>query len=166
MTELPEVMIETTSGNMKAVLYTDMAPVTANNFIDLVNQGFYDGKIFHRVIKGFMVQGGGFVANGTQKEVHDPITLESTNGLKNTKGTIAMARTMDPNSATSQFFISTVDNPFLDYAPGNDGYAVFGKVISGMDVVESMESVETSNRGMHGDWPVQDVVITRVYLKE
>ncbi|MCP4648428.1 MAG: peptidyl-prolyl cis-trans isomerase [bacterium] len=166
LTPTETVVIETSKGNIEVELYGNEAPVTVENFKTYTNEGFYDGTVFHRVIPGFMVQGGGFVANGTQKEVHDPIVLESDNGLKNTKGTIAMARTNDPNSATSQFFISTVDNQFLDYAPGNDGYAVFGKVISGMDVVESMESVETANRGMHGDWPVEDVVITRVYLKQ
>ena len=159
-------VIETSKGTIEVELDRKNSPITVENFVTYANEGFYEGTVFHRVIPGFMVQGGGFDTNSTQKEVHDPIALESTNGLKNTKGTIAMARTMDPNSATSQFFINTVDNEFLDYAPGNDGYAVFGKVVSGMDVVESIESVETATRGMHGDWPVEDVVITRVYLKQ
>ncbi|MBD3398581.1 peptidyl-prolyl cis-trans isomerase [Candidatus Micrarchaeota archaeon] len=160
------VVIETSKGTIELELYGNEAPITVENFKTYANEGFYDGTVFHRVIPGFMVQGGGFHANGTQKETHSPIALESQNGLKNLRGTVAMARTMDPDSATSQFFINTADNPFLDYAPGNDGYAVFGKVISGMDVVDFIESVETANRGMHGDWPVEDVVITRVYIKQ
>ena len=160
------VVIETSKGNIEVELYGNEAPITVENFKAYVGEDFYNGTVFHRVIPGFMVQAGGFDTNSTQKEVHDPIKLESDNGLKNIRGTIAMARTNAPNSATSQFFINTVDNGPLDYAPGNDGYAVFGKVVSGMDVVESIESVETANRGMHGDWPVEDVVITRVYLKQ
>lgn len=159
-------VIETSKGTIEVELDQENAPITVENFITYANEGFYDGTVFHRVIPGFMVQGGGFTQGGTEKETHGPIALESNNGLKNLRGTIAMARTMDPDSATSQFFINTVDNEFLDYASGNDGYAVFGKVVSGMDVVDSIESVETSNRGMHGDWPVEDVVITRVYLKQ
>lgn len=160
------VVIETSKGTIEVELDRENAPITVENFVTYVNEGFYDGTIFHRVIPGFMVQTGGFTQDGVEKEVHSPIKLESDNGLKNIKGTLAMARTMVPDSATSQFFISTADNSFLDYAPGNDGYAVFGKVISGMDVVESIESVETATNGMHGDWPVEDVVITRVYIKD
>ncbi len=165
--EMKEIaVIETSKGTIEIALDRKNSPITVENFVTYANEGFYDGTIFHRVIPGFMVQGGGMTPDGAEKEVHAPIKLESKNGLKNTRGTIAMARTMVPDSATSQFFISTADNPFLDYAPGNDGYAVFGKVVSGMDVVESLESVETATNGMHGDWPVEDVVITRIYLKQ
>jgi peptidyl-prolyl cis-trans isomerase A (cyclophilin A) len=159
-------VIETSKGTIEIELDRENAPITVENFVTYANEGFYDGTVFHRVIPGFMVQGGGFALEGPEKETRPPISLESNNGLKNLRGTIAMARTMDPDSATSQFFINTADNSFLDYAPGNDGYAVFGKVISGMDVVGFIESVETADRGMHGDWPVEDVVITRIYIKQ
>ncbi|MBD3389755.1 peptidyl-prolyl cis-trans isomerase [Candidatus Micrarchaeota archaeon] len=159
-------VIETSKGTIEVELDRENAPETVENFVSYADEGFYDGTVFHRVIKGFMIQGGGFSQNGTQKETHTPISLESDNGLMNLRGTIAMARTMDPDSATSQFFINTADNPFLDYSPGNDGYAVFGKVISGMSVVDSIASMETANRGTHGDWPVEDVLINRVYIKQ
>lgn len=158
-------VFETTKGTIEIELDRKHAPATVANFIGYVQSGFYNGLVFHRVIQGFMIQGGGFDANGTQKETGAPIALESNNGLKNTAGTVAMARTNDPNSATAQFFINTVDNGFLNYAPGNPGYAVFGKVILGMETVKSIELVQTATRGYSSDWPVTDVVITRAYMK-
>ncbi|MBT3407911.1 peptidyl-prolyl cis-trans isomerase [Candidatus Woesearchaeota archaeon] len=160
------VVMETSMGNFEIELNREKAPITVENFIKYVNEGFYDGLIFHRVIKNFMVQGGGFTPNGNQKETHDEIKLESNNGLKNNKGTVAMARTNVPDSATSQFFINVVNNDFLNYALGNDGYAVFGEVISGMDIVEKIKAVQTSTKNGMGDWPVEDVLITKAYLKE
>ncbi|MBN1792169.1 peptidyl-prolyl cis-trans isomerase [Candidatus Woesearchaeota archaeon] len=159
-------VLETSMGNIEIELNRSASPVTVENFVSYVNSGFYDGLIFHRVMKGFMIQGGGFSPDGVQKEPADPIKLESSNGLKNKAGTIAMARTNVPDSATSQFFISTVDNSFLDFAPGNPGYAVFGKVVLGMDVVQKIESVATGNRPPHQNWPVQDVVIVKAYMKK
>ena len=160
------VVLETSKGNIEIELDRANAPITVENFLSYVNEGFYAGTVFHRVIPGFMVQGGGFTPDGIQKETHAPIKLESRNGLKNTLGTIAMARTNAPDSATSQFFINVAGNGFLDYSPGNDGYAVFGKVVSGMEVVYSIEGVQTSSKGGHGDWPVEDIRILRAYLKD
>jgi len=160
------VVLETSKGNIEIELDRANAPITVENFLSYVNEGFYDWTIFHRVIPGFMVQGGGFIQDGQQKATKDPITLESDNGLKNTLGTVAMARTMVPDSATSQFFINVADNGFLDYAPGNDGYAVFGKVVSGMEIVNAIEDVKTSSKGSNQDWPVDDVVITKAYVKK
>lgn len=160
-------VIETSKGTIEIELDRDKAPITVENFVTYVKAGFYDGTIFHRVMDGFMIQGGGFTPEGEEKETNDPIKLESGNGLKNTKGTVAMARTMVPDSATSQFFINVADNAFLDaQAPGQDGYAVFGKVISGMDVVNDIKGVETGTKGPHDDWPVEDIIITKAYMKE
>ncbi len=161
------VVLETSRGNIEIELDRENAPVTVENFVAYVNDGFYDGTVFHRVISNFMIQGGGFTGNGTQKETNPPIQLESDNGLKNTRGTVVMARTNQPDSATSQFFINVADNPFLDYASGNDGYAVFGKAVSGMDVVDEIKSVPTTTKyGAYQDWPVEDVVILRAYMKK
>lgn len=161
------VVLETSRGNIEIELDRENAPVTVENFVAYVNDGFYDGTVFHRVISNFMIQGGGFTGNGTQKETKPPIPLESDNGLKNTRGTVVMARTNQPDSATSQFFINVADNPFLDYASGNDGYAVFGKAVSGMDVVDEIKSVPTTTKyGAYQDWPVEDVVILRAYMKK
>jgi len=159
-------VLETTKGNIEIELDRAKAPITVENFVTYVNEGFYNGTIFHRVMDGFMIQGGGFTTEGEEKDTHAPIKLESKNGLKNTVGTIAMARTNFPDSATSQFFINVADNSFLNYAPGNDGYAVFGKVISGMDVVNTIKSVETSSNEGYDDWPVENVVITGAYMKK
>ncbi len=159
------VVLETTKGVIEIELDLNHAPLTSANFISYVNSGFYDGLVFHRVIKGLMVQGGGFDANGNQRQTMAPIPLESNNGLKNTVGTIAMARTSNPDSATSQFFINTVDNEFLDYSQGNPGYAVFGKVVKGMHVVYAIEDSKTSERFGQQDWPVEDIVITRAYMR-
>ncbi len=160
------VVIETNKGNIFLELDKDNAPVTVENFLSYVEEGHYSGTVFHRVIDGFMIQGGGFTADARQKKTHNPIALESNNGLKNKKGTIAMARTMVPDSATSQFFINVADNGMLDYTQANPGYAVFGKVVSGMDVVNAIKVVETGVRKGMGDWPVEDVVIEKVYVKE
>jgi len=159
------VVLETGMGNIEITLNPEKAPITVANFLVYVNEGFYSGTVFHRVIPNFMVQGGGFTADGTLKPTHDPIKLESANGLKNDVGTVAMARTNIPDSATSQFFINLVNNDFLNYAPGNDGYAVFGTVTAGMDVVNAIEEVKTATRGSNADWPVQDITINRAYVK-
>jgi cyclophilin family peptidyl-prolyl cis-trans isomerase len=159
------IVIETNKGNIEVELNFEKAPITSENFLSYVESGHFEGTIFHRVIPNFMVQGGGFLPNGTQKSTLKPIKLESQNGLKNLRGTIAMARTTVPDSATSQFFINTKDNDFLNYAPGNPGYAVFGKVVNGMEVVDAIEKVKTSSRGPYDDWPVEDVLIVKVYVK-
>ena len=161
------VEIETNLGTITLRLDAVRAPVTVKNFTNYAKAGFYDGTIFHRVIDGFMIQGGGFTPDMKQKETHDPIENEAANGLKNDKYTIAMARTSYPHSATSQFFINTTDNDFLNYtmpSPQGWGYAVFGKVVKGTDVVDAIGKVRTSRRGMFSDVPVEDVVIEKVEL--
>lgn len=161
------VEMDTNLGNVIFELDEAKAPITVENFKNYVDDGFYDGLIFHRVIDGFMVQGGGFDADMKQKKTAAPIKIESDNGLKNVRGSIAMARTMDPNSATSQFFINTQDNTFLDY-PGQDGYGytVFGKVVEGMDVIDKMEKVKTTSKAMHQDVPVKPIVIESMKFVE
>lgn len=158
-------VFETSKGEIQIELYPDKAPRTVANFESYVRSGFYNGTIFHRVIKGFMIQGGGYTADGTRKETMPPIPIESANGLRNTAGMVAMARTADKDSATSQFFINTADNPGLDYAPGNPGYAVFGKVVSGMEAVRSIEAAQTWNNGYAQDWPVENITINGAYMK-
>jgi peptidyl-prolyl cis-trans isomerase A (cyclophilin A) len=158
-------VFHTSEGDFEIQLYPQRAPQTVANFERYVDSGFYNGTIFHRVIKGFMIQGGGFLPDGTQKETRPPIALESGNGLNNTVGMVAMARTADPGSATSQFFINTADNPSLDQSPGNPGYAVFGKVVSGMDVVRKIEAVQTWDNGYYQDWPVANITIIGAYMK-
>ncbi len=158
------VVLETSKGDIDIELNRSVAPLTVANFVNYVDSGFYNGTIFHRVIPGFMIQGGGFTPDGQQKQTNPPIKLEY-NGLNNTAGSIAMARTSDPDSATSQFFINTVDNPSLDSAPGNPGYAVFGQVISGMDVVHEIEAVQTVDNGAYQDWPLQPVIIENAYIE-
>jgi len=158
------VEIKTTLGTIEVELDEQHAPITVKNFLSYVDEDYYSETVFHRVIEGFMIQGGGFTENGKQKSTKASIKLESNNGLKNNKGTLAMARTNDPNSATSQFFINTVDNNFLNYAQGNPGYAVFAKVTKGMDVVEKIEQVQTGNRPMP-DWPVEVVKILSIKRK-
>ena len=156
----PQVLLKTTDGDIKVELYPEQAPKTVANFLDYVKSGQYSGTIFHRVIKGFMIQGGGYTTSFAEKPTRAPIPLESRNGLKNMAGTIAMARTGDPNSATDQFFINTVDNAGLDYPnPDGNGYAVFGKVVSGMDVVKKIEATPTTTRGPMSDVPQQPIVI-------
>lgn len=164
------IVIETSQGDITVELFDKNAPITVNNFKKYIEEEFYNNTVFHRVIKGFMIQGGGFLENGSQKETNPPIVLEDTNKTKlsNLKGTIAMARTMDPNSATSQFFINTNDNLFLDFQnQQNPGYAVFGKVVSGMDIVLKIENKETTTKHTyHQDWPEEEVIIKKIYIKE
>ena len=156
------VVMETSMGAIELELDSENAPVTVANFVEYALDGHFDDTVFHRVIPGFMIQGGGLTSNGAEKPTRDPIVLESNNGLRNVRGTIAMARTSVPDSATSQFFMNLVDNPFLDYSSGNDGYAVFGRVVEGMDVVDAIAGVSVGSRGPFDDWPVQDVVIQKV----
>lgn len=154
------VKLETTKGAIVIEVNETAAPVTAANFLRYVSEGFYDGTIFHRVIPGFMIQTGGFTADMQQKTTHEPIVNEAKNGLKNQRGTVAMARTNDPNSASSQFFINLVNNDYLNYAgPRNPGYAVFGKVVEGMDVAETIAQVKTTTKDSHQNVPVQPVII-------
>ena len=155
----PKVILKTTLGDIIIELYPEKAPVTVKNFLSYVDDGFYNGTVFHRVIPGFMIQGGGMTKDMKQKETHPPIKNEADNGLGNKRGTIAMARTSDINSATSQFFINLKDNSFLDHGARGFGYAVFGKVVKGMDVVDKIASVKTGNRGMYQNVPVDPVVI-------
>lgn len=162
-TKNPIVLMKTSKGDITIELFEDKAPISVKNFLDYANEGFYNGTIFHRVIDGFMVQGGGFSSDMAQKQTKAPIKNEATNGVKNGRGTLAMARTGVVDSATSQFFINVVDNPFLDYqSPSNYGYAVFGKVIKGMDVVDKIKDVKTGTKGPHRDVPVEPVEIISV----
>lgn len=161
------VKMTTSHGEITIELNAEKAPQTVENFLDYCRDGFYDGTIFHRVIPGFMVQGGGMEPGMGEKATNEPIENEANNGLENNVGTIAMARTMDPHSATAQFFINTNSNGFLNY-PGQDGwgYCVFGEVTEGMDVVREIEKVETGSRGFHDDVPKDDVVIEKVTVEE
>ena len=162
----PIVTIEMENGKKMTVeLYPDVAPNTVKNFVSLCNKGFYNGTIFHRVIQGFMIQGGGFTPELEQKSTHEPIPNEAANGLKNLKYTIAMARTPEIHSATAQFFINTVDNDFLNFRAPNPsayGYAVFGRVTAGFDVVDAIEAVSTGTAGWMGDVPNNPVIIESV----
>ena len=160
------VQMETTAGTLRIELDDEKAPLSVANFLDYVKQGHFDGTVFHRVIKGFMVQGGGFEVGMTQKSVGAPIKNEANNGLKNKRYTLAMARTSDPHSATAQFFINASDNAFLDFKAENAqgwGYAVFGRVVEGTEVVDSIESARTGRKGFHDDVPLEDVLITRAH---
>ena len=160
------VQMETTAGTLRIELDDEKAPLSVANFLDYVKQGHFDGTVFHRVIKGFMVQGGGFEVGMAQKSVGAPIKNEANNGLKNKRYTLAMARTSDPHSATAQFFINASDNAFLDFKAENAqgwGYAVFGRVVEGTEVVDSIESVRTGRKGFHDDVPLEDVLITRAH---
>jgi peptidyl-prolyl cis-trans isomerase B (cyclophilin B) len=164
----PIVYMATSKGNIRIELDAAKAPVTTQNFIDYVNDGHYDGLIFHRVIPGFMIQGGGMDAQMKEKKTHAPIKNEAGNGLKNIVGSIAMARTNMVDSATSQFFINVNDNEFLNHrsaSPAEFGYAVFGQVIDGIEVVRTIEKVRTTSRGHHDDVPVEAVVINSVKLE-
>jgi peptidyl-prolyl cis-trans isomerase A (cyclophilin A) len=184
-TAAPRVLLSTSAGDVTIELNRDKAPKSVDNFITYVKAGHYDGTVFHRVIDGFMIQGGGFTPDMTQKPTRAPIPLESSNGLTNDRGTVAMARTADPNSATAQFFINVSDNTFLNYrkfekdtempAKGggtrtipagtvNDGYAVFGKVVAGMDVVDKIKGMPTGSNGGHQNVPTQPVVIKSAKL--
>jgi cyclophilin family peptidyl-prolyl cis-trans isomerase len=163
----PVVVIETNMGTIEAELYEDKAPGTVKNFLSYIDDKHYDGLIFHRVISTFMIQGGGFEPGMKQKKTKDPIKNESTNGLSNVKGTLAMARTNVADSATSQFFINVKDNTFLDKAnsPDGVGYCVFGAVTKGMDVVDKIKDVKTGRKNGFGDVPVEDVVIKSIKKK-
>jgi peptidyl-prolyl cis-trans isomerase A (cyclophilin A) len=153
------IEFKTSLGDFSIELLPDEAPVSSENFQAYVDAGFFDGTIFHRVIPGFVLQGGGFTADMQQKKTNAPIKNEATNGLKNKRGTLSMARTNDINSATSQFFVNLVDNDFLDNKPGNYGYAVFGKVVAGMDVIDTIAKTKTGRHGHHDDVPVEAVVV-------
>ncbi len=159
---MENIIIKTNKGEIGLELDPNKAPITVANFISYVDKGHYSGTVFHRVISNFMIQGGGFEPNGKQKSVNDPIVLESQNGMKNDIGTIAMARTNAPNSATAQFFINVTQNDFLNYAPGNPGYAVFGKVTSGMEVVNAIKQEATGVKNGMQDWPNEDVIIEEI----
>ena len=154
------ILFETTKGGFTVELFEGEAPQTTANFLRYVQEGFFDGTIFHRVIPGFVIQGGGFGEDMRQKRTHAPIQNEADNGLKNLRGTLSMARTNEINSATSQFFVNLEDNAFLDHQKGNFGYAVFGRVTEGMDVIDAIAGVETGRRGGHDDVPVNAVVVT------
>jgi cyclophilin family peptidyl-prolyl cis-trans isomerase len=163
----PTVTVSTSMGDIRIELDADKAPITTTNFLNYVKDGFYDGLIFHRVIPGFMIQGGGMDPQMKQKGTKSPIKNEATNGLKNKNGTVAMARTNVVDSATAQFFINVKDNDFLDHRSTSAdafGYAVFAHVIDGMDVVQKIEKVNTRNSGMHQDVPVDPVIINSVKL--
>ncbi|MBU6259516.1 MAG: peptidyl-prolyl cis-trans isomerase [Burkholderiales bacterium] len=156
------VQMKTSAGTLRIELDDEKAPLSVANFLEYVAKGHFNGTVFHRVIKGFMLQGGGFEPGMKQKPTAAPIRNEANNGLKNKRGTLAMARTNDPHSATAQFFINTVDNGFLDFkseSPQGWGYAVFGRVVEGMDVVDAIEAVRTGRKGMHDDVPLEDVHI-------
>lgn len=165
----PQVKLETSHGDIVLLLDAQAAPESVANFVLYVEDGFYDGTIFHRVIKDFMIQGGGFKQDMKKKNSRSPIKNEANNGLKNTRGSVAMARTGDPHSATAQFFINTVDNEFLNHTGQNSrgwGYAVFGKVISGMETVDRIRTVQTGTSGMFRDVPAQAVTINKASLIE
>jgi len=167
--KMTTVSIETSKGVITAELDGDKAPETVRNFLSYVNEKYYDGTVFHRVIDGFMIQGGGFTPEMEMKESRPPISNEAGNGLTNLRGTLAMARTSVVDSATSQFFINLVDNGFLDHrdkSAGGFGYAVFGRVVDGMDVVDAIGGVETGNVKGFGDVPIEPVVIERVTVVE
>lgn len=168
-TKNPVVAMATSVGTVRIELDAQKAPITTENFLAYVKDGFYDGLIFHRVIAGFMIQGGGFDAQMKQKPAREPIKNEAANGLKNLRGSIAMARTAVVDSATSQFFINVSDNDFLDHKNNSAdgfGYAVFGQVIEGMDVVQKIEKVRTGSRGLYQDVPVEPIVIHSVRIAE
>jgi cyclophilin family peptidyl-prolyl cis-trans isomerase len=160
------VVLETSKGDITLELNQDDAPITVENFLRYVDEGFFDNTIFHRVIKNFMIQGGGFTEDMTQKPTHDPIKNEAENGLKNERGTVAMARTGVVDSATSQFFINHADNEFLNNGPRDFGYAVFGRVAEGMDVVDAIAGVKTGKHGPHSDVPTEPVIIRSARRKQ
>lgn len=165
----PVVKLETSKGDVYIELYKKEAPITVENFLNYVESGFYNGTIFHRVINGFMIQGGGFLPGMEEKETGEPIKNEANNSLSNKRGTVAMARTSIVDSATAQFFINVVDNNFLDYksdSPAEYGYAVFGKVVDGMDVVDEIKGISTTRRGYFSDVPADDVIIKSASIVE
>lgn len=159
-----QVLISTSLGDITIDLEADRSPVTVENFLNYIEKGFYDGTIFHRVIPGFMIQGGGMSPDMVEKKTDPPIKNEAKNGLLNMRGTLAMARTQEKDSATSQFFINLSDNQFLDHGSRDFGYAVFARVADGMDVVDKIAGVETGRRGFHEDVPKEAVVINKIEL--
>ncbi|MDT8390796.1 MAG: peptidylprolyl isomerase [Lentisphaeria bacterium] len=161
----PVVVMKTSMGDIEIELLQDHAPITVENFLTYVDEGFYDNTIFHRVIKNFMVQGGGFTADMAQKKTHAPIKNEAKNGLKNMRGSLSMARTAVVDSATSQFFMNLVDNAFLDHGGRDYGYAVFARVTDGLEVLDSIGAVPTGNKAGHQDVPVEPVTILSISRK-
>ncbi|MBN7798911.1 peptidylprolyl isomerase [Parahaliea mediterranea] len=161
----PQVVIKTSQGNITLRLFRDKAPVTVENFLNYVEAGHYDGTIFHRVIPNFMIQGGGFMPDMSEKETGEPIVNESGNRLHNIRGSVAMARTADPDSATAQFFINQRTNLRLDWAPGQPGYTVFGEVTDGMNVVDYIATSPVGNVGGHSDVPVEPIIIQTIERK-
>jgi peptidyl-prolyl cis-trans isomerase B (cyclophilin B) len=165
----PRVVLKTTLGDVTLELDKEKAPLSTENFLSYVTSGHYNGTVFHRVIPGFMIQGGGFSQDMSQKSTSAPIVNEADNGLKNDRGTVAMARTSDPHSATAQFFINLKDNQFLNHTsktPQGWGYTVFGKVVEGMDVVDKIAQVKTGTHGPHSDVPADAIVITEAFVEE
>ena len=169
LSDNPQVVMETSKGTIVLEVFPDEAPETVKNFLRYVRWGHYDGTIFHRVIPDFMIQGGGFTKDMERKTTEMPVQNEANNGLKNDRGTVAMARTPEPHSATDQFFINTKGNSFLDHkntTPQGWGYAVFGKVVKGMDVVDAISGVKTAKKGMMSDVPVEPVTIIKMTVEE
>nr|WP_245150704.1 peptidylprolyl isomerase [Pollutimonas harenae] len=169
MSTNPRVSLQTSQGVILIELNAEKAPKTVESFLTYVKEGFYDGTVFHRVINNFMVQGGGFDADMKQKQTHAPVENEANNGLKNDRYTLAMARTSDPHSATAQFFINVADNDFLNFTsptPNGWGYAVFGKVVEGTEVVDQIKAVKTGNKGFHQDVPLENVIIEKATVVE
>jgi peptidyl-prolyl cis-trans isomerase A (cyclophilin A) len=156
------VIIKTSKGDIKLELFADKSPITVENFLQYVKDGHYNGTVFHRVIDGFMIQGGGMDAAMKEKKTRAPIKNEASNGVSNKKYTLAMARTNDPDSATAQFFINLIDNDFLDKNPRSAGYAVFGQVVEGMKIVDEIGKVKTGNKGFHQDVPVEPITIESI----
>ncbi len=154
------IRFETSHGGFTVELFERDAPATVVNFLQYVDDGFFDGTIFHRIVPGFVIQGGGLTPAFEQKKTRDPVKNEAANGLLNERGTLSMARTNAPHSATSQFFVNLADNEFLDYRPGNHGYAVFGRIKEGMDVIDKIAAVPTGRRQGYTDAPMEDVIIT------
>jgi cyclophilin family peptidyl-prolyl cis-trans isomerase len=161
----PQVLIKTNQGDITLRLFRDKAPITVENFLAYVESGHYNGTIFHRIKPGFMIQGGGMLPDLTEKEVGEPIVNESRNRVHNIRGTVAMARTDDPDSATAQFFINQRTNLFLDWAPDKPGYTVFGEVVEGMSVVDYLSSAPVANIGGHSDVPIQPIIIREISRK-
>lgn len=169
MSTTPRVALQTNLGKFVITLDAEKAPKTVENFLTYVKEGFYDGTVFHRVIDGFMIQGGGFEPGMKQKQTHAPVENEANNGLKNNRYTVAMARTSDPHSATAQFFVNVADNDFLNFSsptPSGWGYTVFGTVTEGTDIIDKMRGVKTGNRGFHQNVPAEDIVIEKAEIVE
>ncbi len=162
----PTVSLETSMGTVKLELDQDKAPLSVANFVDYVRAGHYDGTIFHRVIPGFMVQGGGMTPSMKEKATRPPVKNEAKNGLRNVRGSVSMARTSAPDSATSQFFINVKDNAMLDYGVGGAGYAVFGRVVEGMDVVDRIVAASTTTKGPHQNVPIEPILIKKASVME